>query len=228
MGQVVAQKGQIRHGINRPDPVMVPPSMNLDTQKLDFTIPATGKRARVIRVVPDQVVTRCEIMEITTKNGNAVADIDKDMLKMAVVERYSGQGQTGVGLVTGLGLKQGAIASSVAHDSHNIIVAGTSDAEMKAAVETVVNMGGGLAVVKDNREVATLPLPVAGLMSDQPMETVQQQMDHMLDAAKSLGALLSDPFMTLGFLALPVIPDLKLTDKGLVDVTTFEIVPLFV
>ena len=130
--------------------------------------------------------------------------------------------------MTGLGLKRGAIASSVAHDSHNIIVAGVSNSGMQAAVAAVVEMGGGLAAVGDGKVMASLPLPVAGLMSDQPVETVRQQLDRVIAAAKDLGAVLPDPFMTLGFLALPVIPDLKLTDKGLVDVTRFEVVPLFV
>jgi adenine deaminase len=144
------------------------------------------------------------------------------------VERYTGQARTGHGFVTGLGLQHGAIASSVAHDSHNIIVAGVSDADMRAAVSAVVAMGGGLAAACDNKIAASLPLPVAGLMSDQPVSTVRRQMDAMIEAATDLGSGLSDPFMTLGFLALPVIPELKLTDRGLVDVTRFEIVSLFV
>jgi len=228
MGRLVAKNGKLLPEIKRPNPVAVPPSMNIDPSRLDFTIPASATRARVIRVIPNQVVTRCEVMEIATKDEKVLTDTNRDLLKIAVVERYTGRGQTGLGLVTGLGVKKGAIASSVAHDSHNIIVAGTSDAEMKTAVEIVAKMGGGFAAVKEGRELATLPLPIAGLMSDQPMEIVQLQMTHMLDASKSLGATLSDPFMTLGFLALPVIPDLKLTDKGLVDVNRFEVVPLFV
>jgi len=158
----------------------------------------------------------------------AVADTARDLIKMCVVDRYTGRAHTGKGFVTGLGLARGAIASSVAHDSHNIIVAGVSDAEMQAAVVAVVEMGGGLAAVGGSKVLADLPLPVAGLMSNQPVETVLQQMDGMIAAAKDLGACLSDPFMTLGFLALPVIPDLKLTDQGLVDVNRFEIVPLFI
>jgi adenine deaminase len=228
MGKPVAESGQLLPDIERPKPVAVPPSMDLNPNELNFTIPVKGNRARVIRVIPDQVVTRCEIMDVVAKGDVLEADVANDIVKMAVVERYTGQGQTGLGLVTGLGLKQGAIASSVAHDSHNIIVAGTSDVEMMTATEIVVKMGGGLAAVKGGRALATLPLPVAGLMSDRPMETVQRLMERMLDAARSLGSTLSDPFMTLGFLALPVIPHLKLTDRGLVDVNRFEIVPLFV
>ncbi len=228
MGRPVAENGRLLPGVQRPAPVAVPPSMRLDPRGLDFSIPAKGRRMRVIRAIADQVVTGCDILDVTQADGMAVADVARDVIKMAVVDRYSGQAHTGKGFVTGLGLKRGAIASSVAHDSHNIIVAGVTDAEMRAAVATVVAMGGGLAAVADGKVLASLPLPVAGLMSDQPVETVRRQMDGMIAAAKDLGAILVDPFMTLGFLALPVIPDLKLTDKGLVDVTRFEVVPLFV
>ena len=228
MGRRVAENGRLLPGVQRPDPVTVPPSMNLDPRGLNFSIPVKGRRMRVIRTIADQVVTRCEIMEVAEKKGFAVTDVARDVIKIVVVERYTGAARTGKGFVTGLGLKRGAIASSVAHDSHNIIVAGVSDAEMQAAVAAVVKMGGGLAAVVDGKVLASLALPVAGLMSDQPVETVRRQMDGMITAAKKLGATLSDPFMTLSFLALPVIPDLKLTDKGLVDVTRFEIVPLFV
>jgi adenine deaminase len=228
MGRPVAENGRLLPGVQRPAPVAVPPSMNLDPGDLDFSIPAKGRRMRVIRAIADQVVTRCDIMDVTGKDGMAVADVARDVIKMCVVDRYTGQAHTGKGFVTGLGLKRGAIASSVAHDSHNIIVAGVTDADMQAAVRAVFELGGGLTAVCDGKILARLPLPVAGLMSDQPVETVRRQMDGMIAAAKDLGAVLSDPFMTLGFLALPVIPDLKLTDKGLVDVTRFEVVPLFV
>jgi adenine deaminase len=228
MGRQVAECGILLPSVPRPAPVVVPPSMNLGPHLLDFSIPATGKRMRVIRAIADQVITRCEIMDVSEKDGFAVADVTRDVLKMAVVDRYTGQARTGKGFVTGLGLRYGAIASSVAHDSHNIIVAGTTDADMRAAVATVAEMGGGFTAVRDGSILATLPLPVAGLMSDQPVETVRQQMDRINAAARNLGASLSDPFMTLGFLALPVIPDLKLTDRGLVDVAKFEIVSLFV
>jgi adenine deaminase len=228
MGRPVARDGRLLPGVQRPDPVAVPPSMNLDLQRLDLSIPAKGRRMRVIRAIADQVVTRCEIMDVTEKDGLAVADVAGDLLKMCVVDRYTGKAHTGRGFVTGLGLKRGAIASSVAHDSHNIIVAGATDADMVAAVTAVVKMGGGFAAACDGKVLADLPLPVAGLMSDQPVETVRRQMDGMIAAARDLGAALSDPFMTLGFLALPVIPDLKLTDRGLVDVTRFEVVSLFV
>ena len=228
MGRLVAEYGRLLTDVTRPAPVAVPPAMRLDPAGLDFSIHARNKRIRVIRAIADQVITGCDIMDVADNAGYAVADVERDLIKLAVVDRYTGEGRTGLGFVSGLGLKRGAIASSVAHDSHNIIVAGATDADMKAAVARVVEMGGGLTAVSDGRAIVDLPLPIAGLMSDQPLETVRDQMNRLIGASRDLGATLSDPFMTLGFLALPVIPDLKLTDRGLVDVTRFEIVPLFV
>jgi len=228
MGHCVAENGSLRPHVRRPEPVAVPPAMNLDPAGLDFSIPAKGPRMRVIRVIPDQVITRSKIMDVKKENGLAVADAARDVAKMVVVDRYTGKAHTGKGFVTGLRLGRGAIAASVAHDSHNIIVAGVDDADMHAAVTAVVEMNGGFAVVGDGQILASLPLPVAGLMSDQPVETVRDQLDGVIAATRQLGTKLSDPFMALGFLALPVIPDLKLTDRGLVDVGRFEIVPLFV
>ncbi len=228
MGRPVAENGRLLPTVQRPAPVTIPPSMNLDPRNLNFTIPAKGKSMRVIRAMADQVVTRCDIMDVKVEDGLAVADVTRDVVKIAVVDRHTGQARTGKGFVAGLGLQHGAIASSVAHDSHNIIVAGVNDADMIAAVAAVVEMKGGLTVAGDGKVLATLPLPVAGLMSNRPVETVRRQMDTVIAAAGELGTSLSDPFMTLGFLALPVIPDLKLTDKGLVDVNRFEVVPLFI
>ncbi len=228
MGRQVSANGRLLPDIQRPDAVTVPPSMNLDASHLDFSIPAKSGRMRVIRAIPDQVITRGENMDATIKNGLAVADVSRDLVKLAVVDRYTGKGHMGKGFVAGMGLQRGAIASSVAHDSHNIIVAGVTDADMHAAVTAVAEMNGGFVVAGDGDILTSLPLPVAGLMSDQPVETVRDQLDGVIAGARQLGTSLSDPFMTLGFLALPVIPDLKLTDRGLVDVTRFEIVPLFV
>jgi len=132
-----------------------------------------------------------------------------------------------LGFVRGFGLKRGAIASSVAHDSHNIIVVGADDADMMAAARAVADMGGGLAAVENGTVRARLPLPIAGLMSDQPLEVVREEMEKLLAVAQEIGSQLHDPFMALSFLALPVIPALKLTDQGLVDVNQFEFVPLF-
>ena len=132
-----------------------------------------------------------------------------------------------MGFVQGMGLRKGAIASTVAHDHHNIVVTGADDESMMTAVQATVVIRGGMTVAYDDTVLAQLPLPIAGLMSDQPIETVRQQMDGVLAAARQLGSPLRDPFMTLGFLALPVIPSLKLTDHGLVDVDKFKLVSLF-
>jgi adenine deaminase len=168
------------------------------------------------------------VLPISRVGNRAVADIDRDVIKIAVVERHNGSGNIGKGFVRGFGLKRGALASSVAHDSHNIIVVGVNDQDMRAAVSEIVGMGGGLAAADAGRVVGRLPLPVGGLMSDEPIQTVHEQLNGLLAAAQRLGAVPQDPFMTLSFMALPVIPELKITDRGLVDVGRFEFVPLFV
>jgi len=163
------------------------------------------------------------------RDGVVVADPARDILKMIVLERHRGTNRVGVGFVRGFGLQHGAIAGSVAHDHHNIIAIGTSDFPMWAAALNVANAGGGLCVVdKMDDMLAFLPLPVAGLMSDQPVTVVRDGYDKLLAAARALGSTLHDPFMAMSFMALEVIPSLKLTDQGLVDVDAFRKVDLFV
>jgi adenine deaminase len=227
-GILTAENGKILSDVQVPPPATVPLSMHVDLQKVDFAIPADKKQVRVIEIVPEQVITHQLIEEITVKNNQAVSDPSKDLLKIAVIERHNGTGNIGKGFVKGFGLKHGALASSVAHDSHNIIVVGTTDEDMRAALEAVVQMGGGLAVASDAKIRADLALPVAGLMSLEPVQSVRDQLDSLIGIAHDMGTTLKDPFMTLSFLALPVIPELKLTDIGLVDVNKFEVVPLFV
>jgi adenine deaminase len=226
-GILTAENGKIRPKIQFPAAATVPPAMHVDLQNIDFSISAEKKRIRVIEIVPEQVITRQRIEQIPVKNNQAVSDPSKDLLKIAVVERHLGTGNIGKGYIKGFGLKHGALASSVAHDSHNIIIVGTSDEDMQAALEAVVEMGGGLAAVSDARLLAGLALPVAGLMSLEPVRTVRDQLERLIGIAHDMGAVLKDPFMTLSFMALPVIPELKLTDMGLIDVNKFEIVPLF-
>jgi adenine deaminase len=146
---------------------------------------------------------------------------------MAVIERHHATGNVGLGLVQGFRLVRGALASSVAHDSHNIVVVGTRDEEMLAAVSAIKEMDGGLVAVEDGEVLASLPLPVAGLLSESHMQEVAEGIAECIDAAHKLGCTLEDPFMTLSFLCLPVIPELKLTDRGLVDAVAFRMVPLF-
>jgi adenine deaminase len=226
-GRLVAENGRMSPEIKTPAPVDAPSSMHVKLDDLNFGVPAAGRRIRLIEVIDQQVVTKARITPAPVENHKVEADVSRDILKLAVVERHTGSGNLGVGFVRGFGLKQGALASSVAHDSHNIIVVGTCDADMLAAVTAVVEMEGGLAAVRNGQAGAKLPLPVAGLMSRRSVYQVRDRLDELIAAARSYGCNLADPFMTLGFLALPVIPELKLTDRGLVDVQRFERVPLF-
>lgn len=188
-----------------------------------FAIPFAGEKAHVIGLTGSQLITRDLVESVTIVDGHAVSDTDTDILKLAVVERHKATGNVGLGLVKGLGLTRGAMASSVAHDSHNLIVVGTNDRDMVACVDALRESGGGFVIVEDGQVLDHLPLPVAGLMSEAPIEEVAAAGQRLREAAKRLGVPLPAPFITLSFLALPVIPELKLTDKGLVDVVRFEL-----
>jgi len=227
-GELVAEGGRCGGecpGIATDD---VRSTVNVEPEALSFAIRAEGRKARVIGVIPGQVVTEGVILEPKEVGGEVIADPERDILKLAVVERHRGTGNVGLGLVRGFGLKGGALASTVAHDSHNIVVVGTNDDDMRLAVARLVELGGGQVVVAHGEILAELPLPIAGLMSDLPLEEVVRRGGELKKAARALGCGLSDPFMQLSFLALPVIPKLKLTDLGLVDVERFELVSLFV
>ncbi|HDS16531.1 MAG TPA: adenine deaminase [Proteobacteria bacterium] len=191
-----------------------------------FAIPVRGRGLLVIGMIPGQLVTRKLILDAKLEEGLAVADPERDLAKLAVLERHHGSGRIGLGFVQGLGLRRGALAGTVAHDAHNLIVAGVSDADMLLAAQTVKAMGGGLAVVANGRVLGRLPLPVAGLMSVEKAETTAAALKKLQAQAAFLGAE-HDPFMTISFLALPVIPALKLTDRGLVDVERFQLVELW-
>jgi adenine deaminase len=226
-GRLVAEHGEMVETTPGPT-VEARRSVNIKWEELSLAIPAGGDRARVIGVVPGQIVTESRELPVQVEDGLAVADPSEDVLKLAVLERHHASGNVGLGFVQGLGLQRGALAGTVAHDSHNLIVAGTNDADMLVAARAVAEMGGGLAAVAGGQVVGRVPLSVAGLMSEMPLETVRQEMDALLAAARDLGSSLPNPFMSLSFLALPVIPKLKLTDRGLVDVDAFDFVPLFV
>jgi adenine deaminase len=194
----------------------------------DFAIPWRGGTARAIGLVEDQVVTESLERELVVEGDRAVADADRDLAKIAVVERHLATGRVGLGFVAGSGLRRGALASSVAHDAHNLVVVGMSDRDMVFAVERLAELGGGIVAVDDLRVLAECPLPVAGLLSDAPLADVVAQSRACNEAAHALGWSGATPFLTLAFLALSVIPHLKITDRGLVDVDRFEIVPLAV
>jgi adenine deaminase len=192
----------------------------------DFRIPWEGGPARVIGLVPDQVVTDSLVYELTVSSGEAVADPGRDLAKVAVVERHLGTGRVGLGFVHGFGLRSGALASTVAHDAHNIVVVGVDDGDMVRAVQRLAELGGGIAVVESRGVRAELPLPVAGLLSDAPFAEVAERNRGCNEAARMLGCTGATPFLTLAFLALSVIPKLKITDRGLIDVDRFAVVPL--
>lgn len=211
-----------------PVPAVVSSSVRVAWDAFDLRIPANGARARVIGSLQDQVLTEERLLAPLVKDGQAVADPARDILKMAVVDRHTASGATGLGFIQGFGLNRGAIAGTVAHDHHNLIVIGADDESMTTAARTVAEMGGGLAVAEGPQALATLPLPVAGLMSDRPLGEVRNRYDSLLDAAHEFGSSIGDPFMAMSFMALEVIPKLKLTDQGLVDVEAFDFVDLFV
>jgi adenine deaminase len=191
-----------------------------------FDLPLRGEKAWAIGLVPDQILTRKLAVSVGKDSRGLVrSDPESDVLKIAVVERHRASGRIGLGLVKGLGLKRGALATSVAHDSHNIIVAGADDSDMKTAVQEIEKMQGGFVVVEEAKVLSSLPLPVAGLMSLRPAEAVAAGMESLNQAAREIGATPRNPFITLSFLALPVIPELRITDQGLVDVSEFRIIP---
>jgi adenine deaminase len=227
-GRLVARDGALLPGIAPGRTVRVRSAMNVDWDKVDFKVKAAGSRMRVIGVVPHQLVTTQSVVDVKRVGEYAVADVARDILKLAVIERHQASGSMGVGFVHGFGLKGGALASSVGHDSHNIVVVGTNDNDMNVAARAVGNMRGGFVAVSDGEVMAQVPLPIAGLMSEQPLEVVSGQVADLIQVSHQLGVELDNPFMALSFLALPVIPALKLTDQGLVDVEQFKLVPLFV
>jgi adenine deaminase len=228
-GQLVAKDQEPMYEKLRPQHVQIRSSMNMKwLEGGEFIIPAEGRKARIIGLVEDQALTNCLIEEAPISNGQVVSDSDRDILRVFVVERHNATGNIGRGLIKGLGLKSGAIASSIAHDSHNVIAAGHSDEEIMLAVIHLNKIGGGIVVVNGENVVDALELPIAGLMSRDELEVVSQKTEKLVHAAHQLGSTVRDPLMALSFMALPVIPSLKLTDIGLVDVENYKLVDLFV
>ena len=198
-----------------------------DLEEKSFAVPASGTIVRAIEVIPDQIITRKALVRPRISQGLAHSDPENGLVKLAVVERHRATGNVGLGFAVGLGFEKGAVASTVAHDSHNLVIAGTNDRDMfTAALESRI-MGGGLIAVQDGQVLAAVPLPIAGLMSDSSLDQTVQNMNELDRACRTMGFVHKNPFMILSFLALPVIPELKLTDKGLVDVNRFELVDLW-
>jgi adenine deaminase len=220
-----------RDGVAEPFAVPDTPAHVLGTVRsapvaeADLVLEADGP-VRVIEIVPEQLITIERTVDPARSNGHVVADPARDLAKIAVVERHHATGRVGRGLVTGFGLRAGAFASTVAHDAHNVVAVGVDDASILACAARLQELGGGIVVARDGRITGELPLPVAGLLSDRPVEEVVDRLDELQAQLRELGVEIDAPFMTLSFLALSVIPALKITDRGLVDVERFEIVPL--
>lgn len=227
-GVLVAENGQMIVDAADGEPVSVRPTMNVKRDSVDFAIKAEGQQVRVIGHVRDQIVTTQSVETLPVDDaGYLQADTSADILKMAVIERHHASGNIAVGFIKGFGLKRGAIAGTVAHDHHNLVVIGADDASMQTAVDAVIKLGGGIVATDGADVLAELALPIAGLLSTAPIEQVRRDYDAVIKAAQSLGSTLDDPLMAMSFMALEVIPELKLTDVGLVDVTRFEVVDLF-
>ncbi|MEO6436352.1 MAG: adenine deaminase [Tepidisphaeraceae bacterium] len=228
-GHLVAENGRL---ITEPTAASIPNDLlrtcHVTIGPVAFRIAARGQRIRVIGSLRDQLITEHRVLDVTTLNGQAVADPSRDLLKMAVIDRHNGGRRIGLGFIQGIGLARGAMAGTFAHDHHNLVVIGCDDASMTTAARAVAAGGGGLAVASGDQVVAALALPVAGLMSDRPIGEVAAAYEKLLAAARELGSPLHDPFMAMSFMALEVIPSLKLTDQGLVDVDAFRLVDLFV
>jgi adenine deaminase len=194
----------------------------------DLRVPWQSGRARVIGLIRGQIVTEALVEELAVENGHAVADPARDLAKIAVLERHLGTGRLALGFVRGFGIERGAFGATLSHDAHNVIVVGVDDGAMARSVGRLRELGGGIVVVEEQGVRAELPLPVAGLLSDRPLAEVLEASRGINAAARALGVTFPAPFQTLAFLALSVIPSLKITDQGLVDVNRFELVPLAV
>jgi adenine deaminase len=225
-GRVVARDGR-RLGDSAVPAATLPDTFHIAWPD-DLRLPAGGRRARVIGIVEDQLLTTAHVEDARVEDGVAAADPERDMLRLSVIERHRATGNVGMGFVRGFGLRRGAMASSVANDCHNLVVVAADDADGLLAARTVAEMGGGIAVVADGELQATLALPLAGLMADEAPEVVAEQLDAATAAVRQLGCPVPAPFMAMSFVALPVIPHLKLTDRGLVDVDAFAFTDVFV
>ena len=227
-GNIVAQDGKLTVQLPDTEALSMRGSVNVKWITMeDFTIKAEGSKVRALEVIPNQLITKSIVSDVKIQDGNAVSNVENDTLKICVIERHRATGNIGKGFVKGFNLKCGAIASTVAHDSHNMIVVGTNDYDMYTAAVALIKSQGGKVVVKDGEIISELPLSIAGLMSDKDFDYVVSKCDELNQAAHSIGCTLEDPFMTMGFLSLPVIPELKVTDKGVFDTNKLDFIDIF-
>ena len=227
-GRLAVDNGQLLQEGRNCDSSSLEHTVNLAPVTVEsFRLPLKTEMANVIGLVPYQIVTNKAALSVKRVDGCAVSDVENDILKLAVLERHHATGNIGLGLVKGFGLKRGALASTVGHDSHNLIVIGTNDEDMLAAVQELQRIGGGICIAENGQIRGALPLPVGGLMTNEPALMVAKQQAKMIALAREMGVPeFYSPFLTLAFLSLPVIPSLKLTDRGLVDVDSFKFIPL--
>jgi len=224
-GRLVARQGEPLFSLYQNTGGGLTSTVNIKPFNLEaLRLLASGKTEPVIELVPGQIITKKRTERVKVSNGVVVPDIGRDILKLAVVERHKATGNIGLGLVMGFGLKRGAMASSIAHDSHNIIAVGPNDKDIFIAVKEIERLRGGLVIAAEGKILASLALPIAGLLSDEPLETVVSRLEKLEQLARDLGTTIPSPFSTLSFLALPVIPELRLTDLGLVDVNEFKLI----
>ncbi len=226
-GKVVAEKGELLKSFAKFEKPSVRSSINVRwIEKKDFRIKGTSKFVNTIEIIPHQLVTKSSVCEAKFENGLLNSNTETDTLKILVMERHRATGNIGKGFVKGFNLKKGAIASTVAHDSHNMIIVGTNDLDMYTAAVELVKMQGGKVVVNYGKVIAKLPLPIAGLISDKDFDYVVDHCEELNKAVKELGCTLDDAFMTMSFLSLPVIPELKITDKGLFSTKKWDFVKI--
>ena len=228
-GNVIAHNGKLAIEIPQGEALAVRNSVNVrwitpEDFKISVNEPDGKIGVKALEVIPHQLITKSIETEALVEDGNAISNIENDTLKICVIERHRATGNIGKGFVKGFNLKCGAIASTVAHDSHNMIVIGTNDADMYTAAVALIKCKGGKVVVKDGEIISELALPIAGLMSDREFDYVVDKCEELNQAAHSIGCELNDPFMTMGFLSLPVIPELKITDKGVFDTNKFDFI----
>lgn len=227
-GTLVAKKGKMVQEFGVQEQPRLRRSVNIHyLEPEDFQVKARGTHMNVIGMIPHQIITNRLIEEVKVDDGLVIPDVDRDIAKISIIERHNASEPSAVGFVHGTGIKEGAMVSSIAHDSHNIVAIATNDSDLITAAVQIVRMQGGIAVVKDGEVLESLPLPIAGLMSDQSVEIVSEKIQSLKDAAHTLGSPLDEPFMAMAFLSLPVIPKLKITDLGLVDVERFRLIDLF-
>ena len=227
-GKIIVENGELVDELIQNETPSMRGSVNVKwIEQDDFRIEAKGNKVKTIEIIPHQLITKSIVSEVKIEDGNAISNIDTDTLKICVIERHRATGNIGKGFVKGFNLKSGAIASTVAHDSHNMIVIGTNDYDMYVAAVELVKSQGGKVVVNNGQVVSKLALPIAGLMSDKDFNYVLEKCSELNSATHTLGCTLEDAFMTMAFVSLPVIPELKITDKGIFDTNKLTFIDIF-